>query len=419
MNSTLQTIVDLIASTSGKPDYLDAVFGNNKSAVITGRPVIIFGSGSLGREMRATLANHGITSVAFCDNDSSKVGSLLDSTPVISFSSLLANHRDSIVVIASVRHRQTLAQQLADTGFDKSNISCAHDDAEIAYMYSMWGTQSVIAVYEWESRPLSYLEFLNRNEDAVARAYEILADEKSKDLFVTKLALIASHGHFNLFNRFIKEFSEPYQKFGLLGYDGTPEDYFYFNNDVLSVQEGEVYIDVGAFDGDTVGTFLDTCQRQSVSYDKIIAFEPDPVYFEEMVRKFGNQPNVDCRQQGVWSESTTLRFASPEDPSRGQTGTISDHGTLEIEVVSIDDVLHGQRATLIKMDPGGNVIPAILRGAARTIATHRPKIAAGAYHSAGSMFEIPLLVHELCPDYKIWLRHNTFHLCDTDMFAAC
>lgn len=419
MNAILKSIVDLIASTSGQPDYLDAVFAHNRTKVDEGKPVIIFGSGGLGREMRATLAKHGVVSSAFSDNDAAKVGTLVDGIPVIAFDTLLAEHRDSIIVIASTKHRQALAQQLAKAGFDSRQIACADDSAEIAYMYSMWGTQSIIAVYESECHPLSYLEFLEKNQDAVAKAYDTLADEKSRQLFLTKLALMASKGHFALFKRFILGFSEPYRHFGLGGCDGTPEDYFYFNNDVLSVEEGEIYIDVGAFDGDTVGTFLDACKHRNVKYGKIIAFEPDPTYFEPMQKQFGRYPNVDLRQQGVWSETTTLRFANPEDPSRGQTGTISDAGTLEIEVVSIDDILQGGPATFIKMDPGGDVIPAILRGSARTIATYRPKIAAGAYHCAASIFQIPLLVHELCPDYRIWLRHNTFHLCDTDLFASC
>lgn len=419
MNSILNTIVDLVASTAGKPDYLDAVFGHNKMDVVGGKPVVIFGSGSLGREMRATLSSQGIALEAFCDNDPAKAGKLVDGTPVIAFDTLRGDHGDSVIVIASVKHRQALARQLSDAGFDGRNIACSQDDAEIVYMYSMWGTQSMISVYKQECMPLSYLEFLRKNEDAVASAYALLADEKSKGLFKTKLALMASNGNFDLFRRFICEFSEPYREFGLQNFDGTPEDYFYFNNDVLTIQDGEVYIDIGAFDGDTVATFLEACQRRAVSYKKIVAFEPDPVYFEPLVRQFGNYPNVDCRQQGVWSESTTLRFNNPEGRSRGQTGTISENGALEIEVVGIDDFLQGELATFIKMDPGGNVIPAILRGATQTIAAYRPKIAAGAYHCAGSLFEIPLLVHELCPDYKIWLRHNTFHLCDTDLYASC
>lgn len=419
MNSTLQRIADLIASTAGKPDYLDAVFGANKVAALAGQPVVLFGSGSLGREMKATLAKHGIHPFAFCDNDESRIGQLIDGSPVISFTTLTAEHRDSLIVIASVKHRPALAKQLLSHGFDKRLLACADDEAEIAYMYSMWGTQSIIAVYEEECHPLSYFEFLERNEEKIARVYAILADEQSKELFLTKLALVASRGHFDLFQRFIQRFSEPLRAFGLSGYDGTPEDYFYFNNDVLSVQEGEIYIDIGAFDGDTVATFIEACQKHQVSYEKIIAFEPDPVYFAQMQEAFGEHPNIDCRPQGVWSSTTTLRFNLPEDPSRGQTGIISDSGTLEIDVVSLDDVLQGERVTFIKMDPGGNVIPAILRGAARTLATQRPKLAAGAYHCADSMFEIPLLVNELCPEYRIWLRHNTFHLCDTDLFAMC
>jgi len=84
----------------------------------------------------------------------------------------------------------------------------------------------------------------------------------------------------------------------------------------------------------------------------------------------------------------------------------------------MDDFLKGEHVSFIKMDPGGNVIPAVLKGAARTIAHNKPKLAIGAYHTIESIYEIPLLVHSICSDYRLYLRHNTYHLCDTVLYAT-
>ncbi len=113
-----------------------------------------------------------------------------------------------------------------------------------------------------------------------------------------------------------------------------------------------------------------------------------------------------------------LRFKSSGSAIHDQAGTIDDSGDIEIEVVSLDECLQGEKVTFIKMDPGGNVIPEAIQGAAGIIAQHKPKLALGAYHALESIFEIPLLVHRICPDYKLFLRHNTYHLCDTDLYAT-
>lgn len=112
-----------------------------------------------------------------------------------------------------------------------------------------------------------------------------------------------------------------------------------------------------------------------------------------------------------------MRFISSEKAIHDQAGIISGTGDVEIEVVSLDDFLAGQEASFIKMDPGGNVIPEAIKGSATTLAKFRPKLAVGAYHGLESIYELPLLLNQICPDYRLYLRHNTFHLCDTDLYA--
>lgn len=419
MNKVLNEIVSLIQDAAGKPDFLDAVFGRHKEAALANTPVVIFGSGGLGMEMRSALALKGVVPVAFCDNDARKTGTTIGGLPVISFDELRRDHRHSMIVIAVLKHRAALAAQLLSAGFPPESLACTEDSADMAYMYSMVGTQVLLSSHAAQCHPESYLEFLLRNQDRVAAAHDLLHDEKSKSLLITKLALMASGGNYEIFCHFIREFSEPYREFGLTGYDGTPEDHYYFNNDIITLAEGEIYVDVGAYDGDTIESFTAACRNNNVAYARILAFEPDAACYEKLRTASARHPRTDCYPLGIWSESTTLRFESSANAIHDQAGAISGSGDTEIQVLSLDDFLEGDRVTLIKMDPGGNVIPQVLQGAATTIRKHRPKLAAGAYHGADSIFEIPILVHSLCPEYRIALRHNTFHLCDTDLLASC
>jgi hypothetical protein len=48
--------------------------------------------------------------------------------------------------------------------------------------------------------------------------------------------------------------------------------------------------------------------------------------------------------------------------------------------------------------------PLALRGAAKTIAAFRPRLAVTIYHSFSDFIEIPKIVNNLCPEYKMHLR---------------
>jgi len=420
MNTITKQIVDRIDSTKGMPDFLDVLFGRHKQEALEGTPVVLFGAGGLGEELCTTLKSHGVQPLCFCDNNASRKGSLYHGLPVITFQELSASHRESLIVIASHKYMAPMTEQLLDHRFDEDRVLCKSFDAvsPIVFMYAMIGTQALLSNYKIQCRGRTILDTLLEHEQSLSDAYNLLADEHSRGLFIDKLALMASNGNFELFRHFILTYSQPVLQFGLGNYEGTPEDYFYFNNDVITLAPGEVYVDVGAYDGDTVDTFIKACLRFGVRYRRIHAFEPDPNCYQALLKNTADYENVLCYQTGVWSHTQVLRFTSSGIAMHDQAGTIDRTGDIEINVVSLDDFLKDEAVTFIKMDPGGNVIPEAIQGAATIIARHKPKLALGAYHGLESMFEIPILVHQICPAYRLYLRHNTYHLCDTDLFAV-
>jgi FkbM family methyltransferase len=420
MNSILNQIIERIDATKDKPSFLDVLFGRHKQEALRGGSVVLFGAGGLGAELCATLHTHGVSPVCFCDNDDSKKESSYCDLPVITFQDLQRSFKNSLIIIASHKYLGALTDQLLDNGFSSDRILCQKSDpiTPVLFMYAMIGTQCLLGGYRKECGDRTVLDTYKEQEQSIQNAYNVLADEHSKGLFISKLALMASNGNFELFKDFIQNYSQPVLEFGFGNYDGTPEDYYYFNNDVLTLSPDEVYVDVGAYDGDTVHTFVEACKKYRVDYTKIYAFEPDPQCFRALLGNTVSYKNVACHQSGVWSQSQVLRFSTSENGIHDQAGEISASGNIEIKVVSLDDFLQGEKVTFIKMDPGGNVIPEAILGASDTISRYKPKLALGAYHAAKSMFEIPLLLHDICPDYKLYLRHNTYHLCDTDLYAT-
>jgi FkbM family methyltransferase len=420
MNRITEKIIESINSHLETPGFLDVLFGEYKQKALQGSQIVLFGAGGLGAELCSTMQYHGLNPVCFCDNDVNKKGSMYCGIPVINFKELKESFRNGLIVIASHKYIGSMTEQLLENGFVGDRIFCKISDlsAPIVFMYSMIGTQSLFTTYANQCNPLTVVDTLAEQEHSILKAYDLFADRHSKDLFIAKLALMASNSNFSLFKEFIQSYSQPVLEFGYGNFDGTSEDYYYFNNDVISLSPEEVYIDVGAYDGDTVCTFVEACAKHRLPYKRIHAFEPDPHCYQALLRNTHGYNNVICHPLGVWSQSETLRFKSSENAIHDQAGTIDNSGDIEIEVVSLDECLQGEKVTFIKMDPGGNVIPEAIQGAAGIIAQHKPKLALGAYHTLESIFEIPLLVNRICPDYQLFLRHNTYHLCDTDLYAV-
>ncbi len=65
-----------------------------------------------------------------------------------------------------------------------------------------------------------------------------------------------------------------------------------------------------------------------------------------------------------------------------------------------------KRITFIKMDIEGAEIEA-LKGAEQTIQTQKPKLAICIYHRDSHLYEIPLMIKKMVPEYRFWIRHHS------------
>ena len=104
------------------------------------------------------------------------------------------------------------------------------------------------------------------------------------------------------------------------------------------------------------------------------------------------------------------------DMGRGGASSMSDAGASLVQVVALDDVLPTFAATFIKLDVEG-AEPAALRGARRTLERHCPDVAVSVYHAASHLWEVPLLLHELQPQYSFMLRYHQFNGFDVVAYA--
>jgi FkbM family methyltransferase len=75
------------------------------------------------------------------------------------------------------------------------------------------------------------------------------------------------------------------------------------------------------------------------------------------------------------------------------------------------------RLDYLKMDIEGGEIAA-LEGAAETIKRFRPQLAISIYHERSHYWRIPLMLGELCPRYRFYIKHYHYNCAETLLYAV-
>ena len=188
------------------------------------------------------------------------------------------------------------------------------------------------------------------------------------------------------------------------GFKIRPEEQ-YFENFLPLKKSGEVFVDVGGFDGETARIF----SQKYPDYQAIYIFEPEQKNFENIRGLFDGYNNIHLINVGLSNQKQVLKFNAS-----GSSSSISANGGTEIMVDTLDNCV-SQKVTFIKMDIEGAEISA-LEGAKKTILKNHPTIAVCVYHKFNDFWKIPEIILSVRDDYNIYLRHYTEGVTETVMF---
>jgi FkbM family methyltransferase len=187
----------------------------------------------------------------------------------------------------------------------------------------------------------------------------------------------------------------------------------YFPNDIISIGPDEVYVDCGAYDGDTIELFLKKYEHiDGDKYESIYALEPNETNYKKLKERYKHHSNIFVINKGVWHEKAILAFENKNN----LTSRISEYGTQKVHTESIDNILHGKKATYIKMDIEGAELNA-LQGAKNTIRNFSPKLAVCIYHKKDDLITIPRYIRELKQEYRLFLRAHAYGSNDVVLYA--
>lgn len=218
--------------------------------------------------------------------------------------------------------------------------------------------------------------FYNLHKKAHDEVYSLLADDISKKVF----------------NNTIK-----YKLSGKVDYlfdCETSIDEAYLN--ILKLNSSEIYLDLGAYRGDTVFEFID---RTNNSYNEIIAVEPDIKTFNKLSAATSNINNLTLINACISNECKKGLFNM-----NGSRGSNLGVGGKEIDFLSTDSIIGEKEVTYIKVDIEG-AEGDFIKGARNTIKNHKPKMMISCYHRSDDLINIPKAVLNIRSDYKIYMRH--------------
>ena len=227
-------------------------------------------------------------------------------------------------------------------------------------------------VWFWDEFPGDFSEHRERYD----RVFEELRDEQSRIVFQN-----------------IVNFRLSSDLTFLDGFTGAQHRQ-YFEDFLHLKPEGEVFVDVGCFDGATSESFIERCP----DYAAIHVFEPEEGNMNVVKRRLGLYERIHYHQLGLSDRAETVGFEV-----RGSSSRITEQGGASIDVRRLDDVLR-EPFTFLKMDIEGQEMAA-LAGARDAIVEHRPRLAICAYHRYDDLWKIPERVLSYRRDYDIYVRH--------------
>ena len=218
--------------------------------------------------------------------------------------------------------------------------------------------------------------FLKDNLDALEKAYSLLGDEKSKQVFENIIR---------------------FQITGNLDYCFNCETDKDEAFSILNLGTNESFLDLGAYRGDTVKEFLHYVN----DYEKIVAVEPDKRTFRKLESYCEELKDCTALNNAVWNKSTELFF----DGNKGRGGSAKDKGESVLSV-TVDELREKYGAfTYLNVDVEG-AEKEMLKGSALTLQQDKPKLCMAVYHRSEDIFALVNQINEINGDYKIYLRHH-------------
>lgn len=335
--------------------------------LLAGKPLILYGVGTIGSSVAQVLKQSQIEVTCFCDKN--KTGrEKISGLSIISPQQLIEQYHDANVIVCSENYKNEIIRDLTQLDVHLSRIH----------------TRDKLHLNE-----MTYQDFLSHVE-GYRWTFDFLEDDKSKQVLLERIKCYLT--------------ATPITS--------SRAENQYFDPEIITLCSQEIFVDGGMYIGDTAQAFFRFSNRQ---YKHYYGFEPDKANFFAAKECLCGQAGLTLEPKGLWSRSTRLSF----------NGSLASSSKLEenaegdfVEVIALDSFFRDkQPPTFIKMDIEGAELEA-LKGAEQLICGHKPKLAICVYHKREDIYTIPKLLKSFRDDYKFYLRHYSDTIYETVLYAV-
>ena len=322
--------------------------------------IVLFGAGTLGRKIARALKADGVVPLAFADNNPGLVGTEVEGVRVFDLADACGRWGNNAVFVVTIFH------PTIDGGMQSRLDALVALGCQTAttFLPLAWGSKNVLPHYggDLPSRILVHA-------GSLMEIAESLTDSVSREIFRKELAW-----------RLWGDFSEA----------GPPVPRQYFPRDLILPFEDEIFVDGGAFDGDTLRAIPWKMKRAW-------AIEPDP---GNLARLAGyRDKGVRICNVALGREADRVAF----NAEGTMASAISKSGAIEVEVATLDELLKDELPTFLKLDIEGAELAA-LEGARMILQKAKPLVAVCLYHRSEDLWVIPLFLKEILPQHKLSVR---------------
>ncbi len=323
------------------------------------RPIFIYGMGDGALKIMSVFKSKGILLSGIFASDDFVRGHSFEGYRVHKLSEIEEMVSDFVVVLAFAAGYQEIVDKIY-------NIASKHT----LYVPDVPVTGTGLFTYE----------YCLENQDKIQQVYDSLADDYSRKVYANIINFKIS-GKIEYLSAVTTAKAEIYKK-------------------IIKPGLNEVYVDLGAYNGDTIREVMEFTRGK---YSAVYALEPDRKNFKKLAKFIDGMKHVYAYNAAAWCIDTQLPFSS----KAGRQSSISATAETLVEARSVDSVLAGKPATIIKMDVEGFEREAIW-GASQTISHYAPRLMVSLYHRNEDIFELPLLIKKLNPAYKLYIRHQLY-----------
>ena len=326
------------------------------------KPILIYGMGNGADKIIDTLSSYGIE---YCDvfaSDDFVRGHSYRGRRVLSYSEAKKIYGDFVILLSFGSKLDNVLSHIYE--LDKENELYA-PDVPIA------------------GKDLFNLSFFSKNYPLFEEARNLLSDERS----------------IQVYDNVIK-----YKLSGKISFLREIEDSEDDVGNILNYDSFESYLDLGAYNGDTIKKYLKLCPKLK----KIYAFEPDIKNFKKLSSLELNYPDLDLNLYNMasYSSDTTLYFSQSGNRNSSISATPSyESKTLNIQAVRPDEYI--DKVDFIKFDVEGNEFES-LKGCQKIIDNSNPQMLISVYHRSDDLFKIPIELNKMNSSYKMYLRKHKY-----------